>query len=205
MLRLNKIKTICALLVAVLAVLSIACSAPAPTVVSKNAAPASTPAATGDLQFKIPDGWASEAPSSSMRVAQYQLSAADGDAEAASLVVFYFGAGQGGPVQANLDRWMGQIQQPDGGSSKDKAKTETLSVNGMNVTLLDVTGAYAGGDMGRAPAQAKENYRMRAGVIESPKGAYFVKLVGPEKTVGKWDDSFIAFIKSAEFTSGFKG
>jgi hypothetical protein len=140
-----------------------------------------------------------------MRVAQYELPAAEGDTEAASLVVFYFGPGQGGSVQANLDRWMGQIQQPNGGSSKDKAKTETLTVNGMNVTLLDVTGAYAGGDMGRAPGQAKGDYRMRAGVIESPKGAYFVKLVGPEKTVGKWDDSFIAFIKSAEFTSGSKG
>ena len=198
MLWLNKIKTTCALLVAVFCV---SCSAPAPTVVSKNASsvPASPSASTGDLQFKTPDGWASEAPSSSMRVAQYQLTAAEGDTEAASVVVFYFGPGQGGSVQANLDRWMGQIQQPNGGSSKDKAKTETLTVNGMNVTLLDVTGAYAGGDMGRAPAQAKGNYRMRAGVIETPKGAYFVKLVGPEKTVGKWDDSFIAFIKSAEF------
>jgi len=208
MLPLNKIKTTCALLVAVLAVLLEACSTP-PTVVSKNAAPASPASTTGELKFKIPDGWTSETPSSGMRVAQYQLPATEGDTEAASLVVFYFGAGQGGSVEANLDRWMGQIQQPNGGSSKDKAKTESLTVNGMNVTLLDVTGAYAGGDMGRAPAQARGNYRMRAGVIESPKGAYFVKLVGPEKTVGKWDDSFMAFIKSAEFTSGstsgFKG
>jgi hypothetical protein len=39
-----------------------------------------------------------------MRVAQYQLPAAEGDTEAASLVVFYFGAGEGGSVQANLDR-----------------------------------------------------------------------------------------------------
>jgi hypothetical protein len=204
MLWLKRNNTICALLVAVFAAVSIACSTP-PTVVSKNASPASSSASTGELQFKTPDGWTSEPTSSSMRVAQYQLPAAEGDTEAASLVIFYFGAGQGGSVQANLDRWTGQIQQPNGGSSKDKAKTETLTVNGMNVTLLDVSGAYAGGDMGRAPAQARGNYRMRAGVIESPKGAYFVKLVGPEKTVSKWDDSFVAFIKSAEFTSGFKG
>jgi hypothetical protein len=137
-----------------------------------------------------------------MRVAQYKLPAAEGDAEAASLVVYYFGPGQGGSVQANLDRWMGQIQQPNGGSSKNSAKTGTLTVNGMNVTLLDVTGTYAGGDMGGTSAQAKPNFRMRAGVIETPKGGYFVKLVGPEKTVARWDDSFIAFIKSAEFTSG---
>lgn len=135
-----------------------------------------------------------------MRVAQYQLPPAEGDAEAASLVVYYFGPGQGGSVQANLDRWLSQMQQPNGGSSKDKAKTETLSVNGMNVTLLDVTGTYAGGDMGASGStQGKTDFRMRAGVLETPRGAYFVKLVGPEKTVGKWDDSFLAFIKSAEF------
>jgi hypothetical protein len=202
--RPNKMKRICALLVVVLAILSIACSTP-PTVVSKNSSPPSASTSAGQLQFKTPDGWASETPSSSMRVAQYQLPASEGDTEAASLVVFYFGAGQGGSVQANLDRWMNQIQQPDGSSSKDKARTETLTVNGMNVTLLDVSGIYGGGDMGRAPAQGRTNFRMRAGVIETPSGGYFVKLVGPEKTVSKWDDSFMAFIKSAEFTSGFKG
>lgn len=134
-----------------------------------------------------------------MRVSQYQLPAADGDAEAASLVVYYFGAGQGGSVSANLERWIGQMQAPDGGP-KEKAKTETTTVNGMRVTLLDVTGAYAGGDMaGGGAAQSKPNFRMRAGVIETPKGAYFIKLVGPEKTVRRWDQAFQEFIKSAEF------
>jgi hypothetical protein len=134
-----------------------------------------------------------------MRVSQYQLPAAEGDAEAASLVVYYFGSGQGGSVSANLERWIGQMQTPDG--SKEKAKTETTTVNGMKVTLLDVSGAYAGGDMagGAGGAQSKPNFRMRAGVIETPKGAYFIKLVGPEKTVNRWDQAFQEFVKSAEF------
>jgi hypothetical protein len=192
--RLSKIGITCAF---IFAALSMACSAPGPTVVSKNESAPSSSSSTGELQFKTPDGWTSQTPTSSMRVAQYELPAAEGDAEPASLAVFYFGPGQGGSVEANLDRWMNQVQQPDGGSSKDKAKTETRSVNGMKVTLLDVTGTYAGGDMGGA--SRKPNFRMRAGVIETPKGGYFIKLVGPEKTVGKWDDSFNAFIKSAEF------
>lgn len=204
MLPLNNFKAACALLGVILAIGSVGCSTP-PTVVSKNAPPASSSGSTGALQFKTPDGWSSETPPPGMRVAQYQLPAADGDTEPASLIVYYFGAGQGGSVQANLDRWTGQIQQPNGGSSRDKAKTESLTVNGMNVTLLDVSGAYAGGDMGGGAGQSKPNFRMRAGVIESPKGAYFIKLVGPEKTIGKWDDAFMAFIKSAEFTSGSKG
>jgi hypothetical protein len=170
-----------------------ACSAP-PTVASKNAPPASASVSQGDLRLNVPDGWVSERPSSGMRVSQYQLPAAEGDPEAASLVVYYFGPGQGGSVDANLERWIGQIQTP-----KDKAKTETTSVNGMKVTLLDVTGTYAAGDMGGGGGPAKPNFRMRAGVIETPKGAYFIKLVGPEKTVAKWDQAFQEFVKSAEF------
>ncbi len=180
----------------------LACGTP-PTVVSTNASNApvvsqtAPPASPGDLRLKAPEGWVSERPTSGMRVSQYQLPAAEGDAEAASLVVYYFGAGQGGSVDANLQRWIGQMQT----SSAEKAKTETMTVNGMKVSLLDVSGTYTGGDMagGGGSAQSKPNFRMRAGVIETPKGAYFIKLVGPQKTVNRWDQSFQEFLKSAEF------
>lgn len=180
-------------------VLCLACSTP-PTIASKNEPQASAPKSQGELRLKAPDGWVSERPSSSMRVSQYQLPAAEGDTQAASLVVYYFGAGQGGSVDANLERWIGQMQTPDGRPPREKAKTETTTINGMKVTLLDVTGVYAGGDMGGGGAgQSKPTFRMRAGVIETPKGAYFIKLVGPEKTVNRWDQAFQEFIKSAEF------
>jgi len=179
--------------------LCLACSTP-PTIASKNASQAPAPGSPGELRLKAPEGWVSERPTSSMRVSQYQLPAAEGDAEAASLVVYYFGAGQGGSVDANLERWIGQMQSADGRPSKDNAKTETTTVNGLKVTLLDVTGAYAGGDMGGGGAAgSKPNFRMRAGVIETPKGAYFIKLVGPEKTVARWDQAFQDFVRSAEF------
>lgn len=175
------------------------CGTP-PTLAPTNAPQAASSISQGDLRLKPPEGWVSERPSSSMRVSQYQLPAADGDKEAASLVVYYFGPGQGGSVNANLDRWIGQMQSPDGSQSKANAKTETTSVNGMKVTLLDVAGTYAGGDMGGGGAgQSKPNFRMRAGVIETPKGAYFIKLVGPEKTVARWDQAFQEFVRSAEF------
>lgn len=196
----SSIKTILVLLAVAL---SSACSN-APTVVSTNSpqppAQPGSQGAQGDLRLKAPDGWMSERPTSPMRVSQYQLPAAEGDAEAASLVVYYFGAGQGGSVDANLERWISQMQSPDGRPSKDNAKTETTTVNGLKVTLLDVTGAYSGGDMaGGSAAQTKPNFRMRAGVIETPKGAYFIKLVGPQKTVSRWDQAFQEFVKSAEF------
>ena len=188
------------LFVAILAVCS-ACSgynnAPA---TGSQPTPQSGASASGDLQFKTPQGWIAERPSSSMRQAQYKLPRAEGDPEDAELAVFYFGPGQGGPVQANLDRWIGQMEQPDGSSSRDNAKTETLTVNGLKTTLLDVSGRYtAEMSPGSGSRFDKPNYRMRAAVIETPKGAYFIKLVGPEKTIARWEPEFMQFVNSVEF------
>ncbi|HEY5837552.1 MAG TPA: hypothetical protein VIT19_00865, partial [Pyrinomonadaceae bacterium] len=65
--------------------------------------------ASGELRFKAPDGWITEKTTSTMRVAQYKLPKADGDAEDASLVLYYFGAAQGGSTQANVERWINQL------------------------------------------------------------------------------------------------
>jgi hypothetical protein len=154
----------------------------------------------GELRYKAPDGWTAEKPTSDMRLAQYKLGKAPGDSEDALLVVYYFGQGQGGPAQANIDRWINQIKQPDGHPSKERAKLETLTVNGLQVNTVDVTGNYSGGmSPDSAPVDSKSIYRLRAAVIDTPKGSYFVKLTGPEKTVNHWDQAYNDYIKSFEF------
>lgn len=167
---------------------------------SSRSSAQSTQAAAGELRYKVPEGWTAEKPTSDMRVAQYKLPKVAGDGEDALLVIYYFGQGQGGSPQANIDRWINQMKQPDGGSSKEKAKTETLTVNGLQVNTVDVLGNYSGG-MSRdsAPAESKSIYRLRAAVVDTPKGSYFVKLTGPEKTVGHWDQAYSDYIKSFEF------
>jgi hypothetical protein len=166
---------------------------------SSSSAPSSQPVA-GDVSYKVPEGWTAEKPTSEMRLAQYKLPKAAGDEEDALLVVFYFGPGQGGTTQANIDRWVNQVKQPDGSDSKDKAKTETLTVNGLQVSTVDVKGTYSGGmSQDSGPKDSKSIYRLRGAVIETPKGSYFVKLTGPEKTVNHWDQAFNDYIKSFEF------
>lgn len=166
---------------------------------SGSSAPQS-PAVSGELHYKVPEGWTTEKPTSDMRFAQYKLPKAAGDGEDALLVVYYFGQGQGGPAQANIDRWLNQMKQPDGQPSKERAKLETLTVNGLQVNTVDVTGNYSGGmSADSAPADSKSIYRLRAAVIETPKGSYFVKLTGPEKTVAHWDQAYTDYIKSFEF------
>src|SRR5678815_1665505 len=67
-----------------------------------------------ELKFRVPAGWVEEERTSSMRVAQYRLPKAPGDTEDASLVLYYFGQGQGGSTMANIDRWITQMKQADG-------------------------------------------------------------------------------------------
>lgn len=151
----------------------------------------------GPLKLSVPAGWIEQAPSSSMRKAQFVLPRASGDGEDGELVVFYFGAGQGGSVEANIERWVGQFGHSVGSSSKDKAKTNKSEAGGMPVTFVDVTGTYQAPIMPGAPERHNSpGYRLLAAVVETSEGPWFFKLVGPEKTIAKWSQSFDQFIKS---------
>jgi hypothetical protein len=164
------------MLAAIPLIAALACSAcqgkgsPSTSSPQANSAQTNT---TGELRSKAPEGWVTEKTSSSMRVAQYKLPRVEGDKDDGSLVLYYFGSSQGGTAQANIDRWIGQMQQPDGSSSKDIAKTETMTVNGLKVTAVDVTGTYTA-EMapGSGSFSNDENYCLRAAVIETPKGNY---------------------------------
>lgn len=150
------------------------------------------------LRYKAPAGWVEEERSSSMRVAQYKLPRTEGDTEDASLVLYYFGKGQGGSTAANIERWASQIQQADG--AKAKLSEETFTANGLKVTAVDASGNYvAETSPGSGTFNNKPNYRLRAAVVETPNGSYFLKLVGPEKTVTHWNESFVSYLKSFEF------
>jgi hypothetical protein len=154
-------------------------------------------AAEPTLHYDVPAGWRVEQPTSSMRLAQFTLPRGDGDAEDALAVIYFFGQGQGGSVEANLARWASQMGQAGGrpGTVQD-GKTTTLTTNGHTVSLLDIAGTYTDTMGGGGP---KAGYRMKAAVVETPGGPYFIKLTGPEKTILKWDASFQAFLKSMSY------
>jgi len=148
------------------------------------------------LAWTAPEGWRSVPPSSSMRVAEWALPKADGDPEDASLVVFHF-PGTGGSVQANLDRWYTQFEQPDGRPSSEVARVSTRTVAGMRVTITDVAGTFSGGGMmGGPPSAPQRNFRMVAAIAETDAGPWFFKLIGPGRTVERWRASFDQFVVS---------
>lgn len=154
-------------------------------------AAANNPSAAG-LTYTAPGGWKPVATSSSMRVAQFAVQ----DAE---LVIYYFG-GAGGTIEANIERWVGQMQQPDGRPSSAVAKRQSRTVNGLKVTLVDVPGTYVAEMTPGSPQRHNSpNFHLRAAVIETANGPYFIKLTGPAKTIAASEKSFEAFLASVGF------
>ncbi len=157
--------------------------------------------APATLKFEVPAGWISKTPSSTMRLAEFTLPKASSDAEDATVTVYFFGASQGGNVQANIDRWIGQMAQPDGTPSKDAARTSaSTSASGLKISTVDVTGTYvAEVTPGSTEHFNKPGWRQIASLVETSGGPHFVKVTGPAATVAKWEASVSQFVKSLRY------
>lgn len=154
------------------------------------------------LRFSVPAAWKVEAPSSSMRQAQIAIpqSKESGDSEGAELVVFHFGAREGGSIQENLDRWYSQFEGPDGKPPTASAKVGKRDAGGLAVTTVDVGGRYVAPKRPGSPEKYdKPNFRMLGAVVTTPGGNFFFKLVGPAKTVEENAKRFDAAIDSVKF------
>ena len=179
---------------------STAGNAPSAPPTAGSAAPASDrQKVLGPFTLEVPSGWVEQTPRSRMRRAQFALPKESGDSEDGELTVFYFGMGQGGSTEANISRWIGQVSQPDGSSSRAKAKIRESDVSGFRLTEVDVSGTLKASNMPGAPSRpARSGYRLLGAVLESPQGPWFFKLTGPEKTISRWADSFRQFLASAK-------
>ncbi len=133
------------------------------------------------VRWTAPASWKSEGPRP-MRAATYTLSPVEGDRGVAECAVNYFGPGQGGTVEANIERWKSQIQGP--GGQPASAKVSQRKVVGLTVTVVDSSGAYSGmgGPIAASPSTVPA-YRLLGAIVEAPGGAVFFKLTGPAKTI----------------------
>lgn len=159
------------------------------------ATPLAAESASG-LSWTAPGSWKAEG-ARPMRAASYVIPAASGDSEGGECVVYYFGPGQGGGVEANIDRWVGQFQAPDGGSAAKLAKRGDKTVNGIAVTTLDLTGTYLFKPFPMAPnATPKPGYRMLAAIVQGNDAPVFFKLTAPKKTADAAEAAFWKMIES---------
>lgn len=145
----------------------------------------------GPFTLVAPKEWTEKGVTSSMRVAQFDLG------DESELVIYYFGEGGAGSIEANLDRWLAQFTQPDGKQTKDVAKIEKTKFADQEATVVSVTGRYTTSMMpGGPPPVDKQDQMLLGAIVGSPKGPYYFKLVGSKKNVEANQPRFKAMLAS---------
>jgi hypothetical protein len=151
--------------------------------------------AEGKLRLKAPESWVRKKPDSSIIEHEFVIKASKGDPADGRLTVM----GAGGSVEANIDRWYSQFTQPDGASTKERAKLDKLQAAGQGITLVDISGTFKEQRGPAAPATERKKYRMLAAIIATESlGNYFVKFYGPEQTVADNRKAFVTMIEGLQ-------
>jgi gluconolactonase len=142
-----------------------------------------------DLSLTVPETWKQKTPGSSMRVAEMEVPAAREDKEAGEFVVFWFGEGGAGGLDANVKRWIGQFEEEG-----RKVKIVSGESSAGKYTLVDLTGAYKKpiGPPIAGKSKRMAGWRVLNVFIETEAGPYFLKLDGPQKTVSAVENDFRA-------------
>lgn len=140
---------------------------------SPSAAP---PASPEEVVWEVPKDWRSM-PARMMRKATYEAPGAAGPAE---IGVFHFGAGQGGGVEANVQRWIKQFAE-----AADQAKRSQERINGMKVSIVEIDRGTFHSGMPGGPTTPKPDWALYGCIVETPVGDYFFKMTGPAATVSE--------------------
>ena len=149
----------------------------------------------GDFKFAVPAGWRSEQPASPMRKAELYVPGPEGTGKAgeAIITVFHFGAGQGGTVQQNVDRWFGQF---DGDNDAKGAATAKETIGTVPVTFVRARGTFQSGMPGQ-PTTPLQGQALLGAILQSSNGDVYVKMTGPAPTVEKAEPAFVQMVRAA--------
>ena len=141
---------------------------------------------------KAPAAWATRQPASSSRLAQFVVHGADAMSDA-EVVVFFFGASQGGNVDANLGRWRSQFSTPDGSPVPETVSRDTSGA--FPVTTAEFRGTYRRGVGAGSADSVRTGQTLVAAIIETPRGALFIQMFGPTATVAAHRAEFARFVR----------
>ena len=110
------------------------------------------------------------------RTLQYSVPGAGDSTKQAELIVSVFVDGDGGPLDANIERWRNQFRA---GDRPPEAKRSAKTVGPLKVELIELAGDYL--TMG-APAP-KRDFLQLAAIVQAEGRNVFFRLVGPTETV----------------------
>ena len=163
------------------------------------AAPGAAPAGPADnkayalKKFATPPGWVQDPAERTMREMTFNVAGAGGaDNERAELIVTKFARDRFGTILDNVNRWRREVGLPPTQDETQENFREVRTAAGARAVVFDFAPA---GDPAAAPGAR------RSFVAMLPQGGemWFVKLIGPPKTVADQRASYDAFLQSLEF------
>jgi hypothetical protein len=166
--------------------------------------PIEAPTQFDGIALTPPDGWQAMKPTASGSAmsftpnAVFVLPKVEGDAEDGEARLTHFPGMKNIPAEANLNRWYAQFTQPSGKPTSEVAVTQSFVVEGVTVTLADMSGTMVTGMGGGG--ESKPNYRMLAAIIDHPQGPHFLTVKGPAATMERWRESVVEYLKSVKIT-----
>ncbi|MCB9639411.1 MAG: hypothetical protein H6728_15515 [Myxococcales bacterium] len=166
---------------------------PAPKVNSQTTADG---LAVAGIKWTNPKGWRLQRSRSPMRLATYFLPAhADG---VATCALYYFGRGQGGSVQANLNRWAGQFAKDPKTQMPPTPSIKKSQYNGLSVHTIEILGTYTASMGPMVKGRALSGQRMLGAIVEAPAGPVFFKCVGPDRAIQEARTNFQSLLNSLQ-------
>jgi hypothetical protein len=152
----------------------------------------------GGVTFQAPSAWKKLTPRSQMRRAQLEVAPVKGDDDPAELIVFAFPGGAGG-VDANVKRWEGMFKDKEGKSAK--AEVKKVKAKNADATRVEISGHYFPSNFPGQPRQPnRENYRLLGAIVITDNAGYFLRMVGPDKTVAAARPDFEKLVSSLKVT-----
>jgi hypothetical protein len=139
----------------------------------------------------VPAHWQAQSPASNFRLAQFRVPAAPGATDG-EVVVFHFGAGQGGSAEANIARWTSQFTGANGGPASPRR--DAFRVGKLPVTVVELEGSYARG-VGGVSGAPRPDQMLVAAVLEAPEGNVIFQLHGDRATVAANRRAFLDMVK----------
>ena len=164
-----------------------------------SAAPAAAPSPTmsaappARATWVDPPGW-KRVPGSPVRQATYQVPRAKGDHEDGELGVFYFGPGESGGIEKNVERWIRQFSDV----KPDQVKRQDRNANGLRQHTVEIDSGTFSSGMPGGPTKPKPGFALLDAIVEAPSGNYFFKLTGPSATVKAARDTFFGLLDSVK-------
>jgi len=140
-----------------------------------------------------PSTWQGRQPGSTMRLAEF-TAPARGDAAGAEVVVYFFGPGQGGTVEANVERWTNQFTDDAGNHPVATVTSETATA--FPTTFVQLRGNYSRSIGTGDSAAARPDQILHAAVVETPRGNLHVQMHGPAASVTAEEPAFRGFVRS---------